>query len=43
MYIARGLSLFGRLGLYKGRTTVGTNTLGTAEVDIFSVGALIRF
>ena len=86
VYIAGGLSLFGRLGLYMGRTTVdqefpggtqndgktnsgltyglgaaytlghfgvraewqrydniGTNTLGTAEVDIFSVGALIRF
>ena len=86
IYITRGLSVFGRLGLYMGRTTVdqefpggtqhdgktnsgftfglgaaytlghvgvraewqrydniGTNTLGTAEVDLFSVGALIRF
>lgn len=86
IYIAGGLSVFGRLGLYMGRTTVdqefiggtshdaktnsgltyglgaaftlghfgvraewqrydniGTNTLGSAEVDLFSVGALIRF
>ena len=86
IYITRGLSVFGRLGLYMGRTTVdqeapgfaqhdgktnsgltyglgaafmlgpigvraewqrydniGTNNLGTAEVDLFSVGALIRF
>ena len=86
VYIAGGLSVFGRLGLYMGRTSVdqefpggtqhdgktnsgltyglgaaytlghlgvraewqrydniGTNTLGTAEVDLFSVGVLIRF
>lgn len=85
--IAGGLSVFGRLGLYMGRTTVdqeatgfasthdaktnsgftygagvaytlgrfgiraewqrydniGTNSLGTDEVDIFSVGGLFRF
>ena len=87
VYIAGGLSVFGRLGFYMGRTTVdqefaaggsqhdgktnsgltyglgaaftlwhfgiraewqrydniGTNSLGSAEVDLFSVGALIRF